>query len=95
MNRILEALHPKHISRVAGAGNKVVYMLDQKADAYVNLVPGFKYWDLCAGEALIQSMMGVVCDANQKPIVYDHTSKNFTIQNGIVIAKNKTVIDLI
>ena len=53
MNQIFEALDVIHIARVAGAGNKVVHMLDQKADFYVNLVPGFKYWDLCAGEALI------------------------------------------
>ena len=53
MNKVFSSLQPKHIARVAGAGNKVVYMLDQKADAYINLVPGFKYWDLCAGEALL------------------------------------------
>lgn len=93
MNKLFSALQPKHISRVAGAGNKVVYMLDQKADVYINLVPGFKYWDMCAGEALLQSMMGVVCDANQRPLVYDHTKKNFTIMEGIVIAKNKTVLE--
>jgi 3'-phosphoadenosine 5'-phosphosulfate (PAPS) 3'-phosphatase len=38
---------------VAGAGNKMVYMLDNKADLYLNLVPGLKMWDMCAGEALI------------------------------------------
>ena len=71
MNEILNALSPMHIARVAGAGNKIVHMLDQKADFYVNLIPGFKYWDMCAGEALLQSMMGVVCDANFKPLIYD------------------------
>lgn len=93
MNQIFEALNPQHIARVAGAGNKIVHMLDQKADFYVNLVPGFKYWDLCAGEALLQSMMGVVCDSNHKPLIYDHTRKDFTIENGIVVAKNKKVFD--
>lgn len=44
---------PAHLSRVAGAGNKIVYLLDQKADLYVNMVPGLKFWDMCAGEALI------------------------------------------
>ena len=93
MNEIFKALDVIHIARVAGAGNKVVHMLDQKADFYVNLVPGFKYWDLCAGEALIQSMMGVVCDANHKPLEYDHTATDFTIKQGIVISKNKKVFD--
>jgi 3'-phosphoadenosine 5'-phosphosulfate (PAPS) 3'-phosphatase len=91
MNKIFDALRPQHISRVAGAGNKVVYMLDQKADTYINLVPGFKYWDLCAGEALVQAMMGVVTDANNQPIIYDHTKTNFTIKEGILIHKNKRV----
>lgn len=28
MNELLEALDPVHIGRVAGSGNKIVYMLD-------------------------------------------------------------------
>jgi 3'-phosphoadenosine 5'-phosphosulfate (PAPS) 3'-phosphatase len=74
---------------VAGAGNKVVYMLDQKADVYINLVPGLKHWDLCAGEALLQAMMGVVCDANSKPLIYDPSKTDKTIREGIMIFKNK------
>ena len=93
MNEILNALEPQHIARVAGAGNKIVHMLDQKSDFYVNLVPGFKYWDMCAGEALLQSMMGVVCNASGKPLIYDHTASDFTINEGIVISKNKKVYD--
>ena len=48
-------------------------------------------WDMCAGEALIQAMMGVVCDADHKPLYYDHNAKDFTIPNGILVAKNKSV----
>jgi fructose-1,6-bisphosphatase/inositol monophosphatase family enzyme len=48
---------------------------------------------MCAGEALIQSMMGIVCDANHKPLIYDHTLKDPTIYAGIVVAKNKKVFD--
>ena len=69
-------------------------MLDQKADLYLNLVPGLKFWDMCAGEALIQSMMGVVCDANHKPLIYDHTLGDYTINEGIVVAKNKKAFDV-
>jgi len=54
-------------------------------------MPGFKYWDMCASEALIGAMMGVVTDANRKPLLYDHTRSNFTIREGIIIAKNKKV----
>lgn len=72
----------------------MVYMMDQKADLYLNQVPGLKCWDMCAGEALIQAMMGIVCDSDHKPLFYDHTAKDFTIQNGIMVSKNKTVFDL-
>lgn len=72
MNEVLNATNPTTIAKVAGAGNKILYLLDQKADCYINLVPGFKYWDMCASEALILSRMGIVTDANRKPIIYDH-----------------------
>jgi 3'-phosphoadenosine 5'-phosphosulfate (PAPS) 3'-phosphatase len=81
------------VARVAGAGNKMVYMLDQKADLYVNLVPGMKFWDMCAAEALIQSMMGIVTGADRKPLIYDNKADDFTIKQGIIVAKNKKVFD--
>lgn len=93
MNDVIKACRPSNISRVAGSGNKIINLLDQKADYYINLVPGFKYWDMCASEALIQAKMGIVTDANQKPLIYDHTKDNFTIKEGIIIAKNKKAYD--
>jgi 3'-phosphoadenosine 5'-phosphosulfate (PAPS) 3'-phosphatase len=53
MDKLINAINPINVARVAGSGNKIVYLLDQKADYYINLVPGFKYWDMCAAEALI------------------------------------------
>jgi 3'-phosphoadenosine 5'-phosphosulfate (PAPS) 3'-phosphatase len=49
---------------------------------------------MCASEALIQAKMGIVTDANSRPLIYDHTKENFTIREGIVIAKNKKVFDV-
>lgn len=43
----------------------------------------------------MQSMMGVVCDANHKPLEYDHTADDYTIRQGIVISKNKKVFDTV
>lgn len=94
MNELFEAINPVCVSRVAGSGNKTVYLLDQKADYYINLVPGFKYWDMCASEALMLARMGVVTDACQRPIIYDHTKDNYTIREGIIMAKNKKVYDV-
>ncbi len=53
MNDVIKACRPSNISRIAGSGNKIINLLDQKSDYYINLVPGFKYWDMCASEALI------------------------------------------
>lgn len=82
------------MARVAGSGNKIVHLIDQKSDYYINLVPGFKYWDMCASEALIQAKMGIVSDACSRPLIYDHTKDNFTIREGIIVAKNKKVFDV-
>ncbi len=95
MNDLFKALTPVHVSKIAGAGNKIVHLLDQSSDCYINLVPGFKYWDMCASEALIQSRMGIVTDANSRPIIYDDSKENFTIREGIIVAKNKKVFDVI
>ena len=94
MNKLFEALDPINVGRVAGAGNKIVYMLDSMADYYVNFVPGFKYWDMCASEALIEAKMGICVDARGKPLIYDHEADDFTVNEGIVIAKNLKVYNL-
>lgn len=39
-------------------------------------------------------MMGIVCDSDHKPLYYDDKAKDYTIKNGIIVAKNKTVFDL-
>ena len=94
MNDIIKSLKPVTVSKVAGSGNKIIYLLDQKADCYLNLVPGFKYWDMCASEALVMAKMGVVTDAYQRPLIYDHTKKNYTIREGIIVTKNRKVYEV-
>ncbi len=91
MNELIDACKPVNIARVAGSGNKFIHILDQKSDYYINLVPGFKYWDMCASEALIQARMGIVTDAGGRPLLYDHTKGSFTIKEGIICAKNSKV----
>lgn len=49
---------------------------------------------MCASEALLQAKLGIVTDANQRPLLYDHTKTNFTIREGIIVAKNKKVLDV-
>ena len=54
-------------------------MLDQMADYYINLVPGLKYWDMCASEALIEAKMGICVDARGKPFMYDENADDYTV----------------
>ena len=42
MDELFRALNPVNVGRVAGAGNKIVFMLDAMADYYINFVLGFK-----------------------------------------------------
>ena len=49
---------------------------------------------MCAAEALIQGCSGIVTNAKSRPLIYDHTKSNFTIREGIIVAKNKKVYDV-
>lgn len=94
MKKIFEMLKPRSIERVAGSGNKFVHLAEEFSEYYLNLVPGFKYWDMCASEAIINSRFGIVSDSHQRPIQYNSSHKKYTIMNGIVSAKNHKVYEL-
>lgn len=38
--------------------------------------------------------MGIVTDAHSRPLIYDHTKPDFTIREGIIVAKNKKAYDV-
>lgn len=71
MNKILLGLRPESIERVAGSGNKFIHLAEAKSDYYLNLVPGFKLWDMCGSEAILMARYGIVSDAYQRPLNYD------------------------
>jgi 3'-phosphoadenosine 5'-phosphosulfate (PAPS) 3'-phosphatase len=72
MDNLLKAARPKNIHKVAGSGNKFIHLAEERSDYYLNLIPGFKYWDMCASEALISSRFGIVSDAKKRPQSYDN-----------------------
>jgi hypothetical protein len=39
-------------------------------------------------------MMGIVCDSDHKPLIYDPKASDYTIPNGIFVCKNKKVFDV-
>lgn len=92
MDRIIYSLQPEKVERVAGSGNKFVHMTEGKSDFYVNLVPGFKHWDMCGSEAILQSRFGIVTNASKEPLAYTPDAQSHTIQGGILAAKNSTLL---
>lgn len=94
IEKALELLKPNVTMRIGGAGNKSLYILDNKADYLVHLVKSMKYWDVCAVEALIRGRFGVVTDKDMQPIVYNPNQDNFTIPNGVIISRNQEIYDL-
>lgn len=89
MDRVIFSLEPQKVERVAGSGNKFLHMADGQSDYYINLVPGFKHWDMCGSEAILQSRFGIVTDADKRPLFYDHEATQHTLKNGIIAAKSK------
>ena len=94
MDRIIDSLVPKSVERVAGSANKFVHMVEKKSDFYINLVPGFKNWDMVGSEAIMQASFGIVTDSELKPINYSHHKSEHTLSNGIIAAKNKRFLDV-
>jgi len=39
-------------------------------------------------------MMGIICDSDHKPLIYDPKAEDYTIPNGIFVCKNKKVFDV-
>jgi 3'-phosphoadenosine 5'-phosphosulfate (PAPS) 3'-phosphatase len=92
MNNMIQATRPTRVERVAGSGNKFIHMIQNKSDYYLNLVPGFKNWDMCGSEAILAARFGLVTDAYRRPFSYD-SQKSFTLKDGIIAAKSKEVFD--
>lgn len=45
-----------------------------------------KKWDICAGEALIRSMKGIVTDSKNEEIQYDEEKSTWPCSLGVIIS---------
>ncbi|CAG0889838.1 unnamed protein product [Cyprideis torosa] len=54
----------------SGAGHKVLMVLDGLADAYLSPHPWTSKWDVCASDAILRAIGGVMTDAVGRPILY-------------------------
>lgn len=91
MEEVLADLQPLQISRVKGPGNKFLHLTDERSDFFLNLVPGYEMWDICASEAIFSSRLGILTDAKQQPLFYDISRRSFSLWNGIVAARNSNI----
>jgi len=91
MNQVLSDLSPLKVNRVKGPGNKFLHLTDERSDFFLNLVPGYEMWDMCASEAIFSSRFGILTDAKQKPLFYEPTRRSFSLWNGVVAAHNSDI----
>lgn len=81
--------------RIGGAGNKCLHILENKACYLIHTVKSMKYWDTCAVEALIRGRFGIVTDKDKNPVIYKANEEgDYTIPNGLIIARNQQVYDI-
>ena len=91
MQSVFKDLMPLKMNRVKGPGNKFLHLANERSDFFMNLVPGYQKWDICAAEAIFQSRGGILTDARQRPLFYDSTRRSFGLFNGVVAARNSDV----
>jgi len=82
---------PVEMNKVKGPGNKFLHLTNEKSDFFMNLVPGYSMWDICASEAIFSSRFGILTDARQKPLFYDSSRRSFGLYNGVVAARNASI----
>ena len=63
MDQVLDDLQPLQVNRVKGPGNKFLHLTNERSDFFLNLVPGYEMWDICASEAIFSSRFGILTDA--------------------------------
>jgi len=95
VEKALELLKPNVTMRIGGSGNKSLYIIENQADYLIHTVKSMKYWDVCAVEAMIRGRFGIATDKDRLPIIYEPAEKgNFTIPNGLILARSQAVYDV-
>lgn len=81
---VLDAIKPDEVIRVGGAGNKVLLVMEGKANAYIYANAGCKRWDTCAPEAILNAQGGFLTDVHGVP--YDYNANVDPLNKGGIIA---------
>ena len=94
MENVIKKLNPESVIRVGGAGNKVLMVIEGKADVYIYATAGTKKWDTCAGEALLKARRGCLSDCRGVSIPYDPEGDVANV-HGVVASSCTAVHDLV
>ena len=89
VDQTVKSIDPAELMRAGGCGNKILMVLEGKADAYVHPSVGTKKWDTCAGETIIQAAGGSLTDLLGRPLPYDTDPTKHKNANGLVVTMHK------
>ena len=85
VERTVKALNPTVNLRAGGCGNKVLMVIEGKADAYVFPSRGTKKWDTCAGDGIVRAAGGLLTDIHGEDIRYDLGKAKAVNQAGLLV----------
>ena len=89
VEQAIKALNPTEVIRAGGSGNKVLHLLDGKADIYVHASMGTKKWDTCATDALLKEAGGYLTDLHGRTLSYEADLSNYYNNQGLVVTRDK------
>lgn len=89
VEQTLTAINPTERLRDGGCGNKVLMVLEGRAEAYIFPSKGTKRWDTCAGDAIVRAAGGVFTDIHGKDIMYDCSKEEAANRTGLLCTMNK------
>ncbi|VVC27269.1 Inositol monophosphatase, conserved site,Inositol monophosphatase-like,Inositol [Cinara cedri] len=87
----IDGLKPCEIIRVGGAGNKVLYILEGKAHAYVYPSSGCKRWDTAAPEAVLRAAGGILTDKFGNKYSYSKDNEKDPLNKDGVFATSPAI----
>lgn len=95
VTKTIEAMKPREIMRVGGAGFKVLLVLEGKAHAYVFASSGSKRWDTCGPEGLLEGIPGgILTDIEGQRLNYEfREDNNYLNDKGVLACVGKDKFD--
>ena len=88
VDQTVKTLQPSEVIRAGGAGNKILMVLEGKADTYIYPKLGTKKWDTCAGDALVHAVGGLLTDVHGKPLSYEPDPSKYPNREGVIVTTN-------